>query len=72
MPIFEFEIKVINIDEVKAESLEEAKSIIESKYKNELAVIDFIHEVKPMTESEIKEFDQMMIEIDLELVKENE
>lgn len=72
MPIFEFEIKVINIDEVKAETLDEAKSIIESKYKNELAVIDFIREIKPMTESEIKEFDQLMVEIDLELVKENE
>lgn len=72
MPIFEFEIKVINIDEVKAESLDEAKSIIESKYINELAVIDFIREVKPMTESELKEFDQLMVEINLELVKENE
>lgn len=72
MPIFEFEIKVINIDEVKAETPDEAKSIIESKYKNEIAVIDFIREVKPMNESEIKEFDQLMVGIELELVKDNE
>lgn len=72
MPLFEFEVKVISIEEVNAVSFEEAKSIIESKYKNEIAVIDFIREVKPMTESEIKEFDQLMDEIDLELVNDDE
>jgi len=59
MPKYEFEIRIVDYEMVEADSLDEARKKIETKFKNQLAMILFLHEIKPLSIEEVDNFTRL-------------